>query len=124
MSARRCLDRVIRLAQRDGEAGAQPVWRGEPRHARPDCPLPAALRLDQPRALGAVTQMRLERIGLIAVELAVGIGLDEAGNILADHFTNLGVTLPRAARCSFSRARARRDMTVPIGKASTSAISR
>ncbi len=85
---------------------------------------PAALGLGLPHALRAALQMCRERVGLSGIELAIDIGRDQRRSVLAVHFTNLGAMLPRAARCSLSRARARRDMTVPIGKTRMSAISR
>ena len=89
----------------------------------------AAQRLDPlalggHRRLGGKAPLDLERMG--GVELAVEIGVDEQGRVVlrrSRHDRSFGSSVPMRA-ISRRRARASRDITVPIGTLVTSAISR
>ena len=64
--------------------------------------------------------MRLERERALEIEFAVEIGVREPLDVFAVHADPSSAT---SAAASWARARDNRDMTVPTGAATTSAIS-
>ncbi len=75
-------------------------------------------------ALRAAAEVGIELGRLCRIELALEMRQDEVRRLLAVHCSCLAAALCRQARCSLCRARARRDITVPIGNSRISAMSR
>ena len=82
-----------------------------------------AIPLGRQRGIAGKLPLHFERMGRI--ELAVDIGVNEQARIRRRnrHDASPGASVPRRA-ISRLRARASRDITVPIGTPVTSAISR
>ena len=82
-----------------------------------------AVPLGRQRGIAGELPLHFERMGRI--ELAIDIGMDEQARIRRRyrHDTPPGASVPRRA-INRPRARASRDITVPIGTPVTSAISR
>jgi len=57
------------------------------------------------------------------VQFTVGVGIDERSGLLTIHFWPPGLNSPASCFCNCFRARARRDITVPMGTSDSSAIS-
>ncbi len=72
-------------------------------------------------------ELRLELEALRRIELAVDVGVQQPGGFFGLHFsvcTREATAMTRTDSASSRRARARRDMTVPIGTSVIRAISR
>ena len=98
---------------RGSEAGKRLAQSGAPGHDR----------LCKKGALRAHAQVLLKLDLANQVELAVAMGLEQRADFFAVHEESPLVWLSSSV-CNFARARARRDMTVPMGIPATSAISR
>ena len=78
-------------------------------------------RIPEGGAFGAFLEMRLQLPSIARRQLSIQIGIDLELHFVVGHRTPLRSA--ENARCNRSRARARRDMTVPSGTPVTSPIS-
>src|SRR5260370_6147196 len=72
---------------------------------------------------GAFVKMFLEFKNSGGVQFSVGVGVNKKSGLLAIHRGPPGLNSPARLFCNCFRARARRDMTVPMGTSDRSAIS-
>jgi len=102
---------------------AESIWCGVIRHRADEEPDRFAIR-HSPAAGHAAAEMLPEHRVDIRTELAVDVGIEIALDIIAGHRTrSINGTAAVSIVARRSRARASRDMTVPIGTRTIAAIS-